>query len=374
MGRSGLAWDLFFMGSTDMDMANLLYPQQEAGAPEAPTAAPSQSQEPGFLDKLRSDPNMMKSMLMAGARLMQGVRPGENPMAAFGDAVMIGNATHEMLKENQRKAVLEEQEAQRRNALADAQIGQANANTDNLRQTTSQNAAKFPAEQQKLAEDVRRLRLAGDFEGARARIEAFKAEHQGEIFKSEQAVRQANINQSNAAAGASGAAAEASRANTRMNTIKADAASELYQQGQYGTVLYGTQKTGAGAAKDQLEGLKVTLKAAYPNASDQEVAQMALEVSSGKKGQQLETLKALIDYGDDAQRTWAQTQLYDMAKGKASQGPSPVSGTPKTPPPVGMAPGGVAPALPPLASRVVGQVYPTPKGPMKWTAAGWVQP
>ena len=31
-------------------------------------------------------------------------------------------------------------------------------------------------------------------------------------------------------------------------------------------------------------------------------------------------------------------------------------------------------ALPPLEKRVAGQVYPTPKGKMKWTGTGWVAP
>jgi hypothetical protein len=31
-------------------------------------------------------------------------------------------------------------------------------------------------------------------------------------------------------------------------------------------------------------------------------------------------------------------------------------------------------SMPPVSQRKAGQVYPTPKGKMKWTGTGWVQP
>jgi hypothetical protein len=40
------------------------------------------------------------------------------------------------------------------------------------------------------------------------------------------------------------------------------------------------------------------------------------------------------------------------------------TGAPATPPPP-------ASNVPPAAQRVVGQVYPTSKGPAKWTGQGW---
>jgi hypothetical protein len=31
-------------------------------------------------------------------------------------------------------------------------------------------------------------------------------------------------------------------------------------------------------------------------------------------------------------------------------------------------------SLPPVGERKSGQIYPTPRGPMKWTGTGWVTP
>ena len=343
-----------------MELGNLMYPQG-GDQPLAETPPP----EKGFTEKLRSDPAMLQSMMMAGARLMQGVRPGEAPMAAFGDALMIGNATHQMLSENQRKAELDAQEASRRNALSDANIGQAQASTAKTQQDTAQSAANFPETQKKLALEVKQLTAAGRRDEALAKINEFKSDpaRMAQAWNLDLEDKKANISQSQAAAGASGASAEAARANAELTRTRAGAAGKLMEEGQYGSVLHGSPKVGAGAAKDQLANLHVTLKAAYPEASEQEIAKMALDMSSSKKGETLESLKALLDYGTEEQRKYAQDRLYEQAAGGKSKPPAAAAAQPAG-----------AVTLPPLASRKVGAVYPTPKGQMKWTAEGWVQP
>lgn len=303
-----------------MDMGNLLYGSpdqaQSEGQATAPQAQPMvQSPEPGFMDKLRTDPKMLQSMLMMGTRLMAGPKPGQDPVGALGEAVMVGSATHNMLTENERANSLAQQEQDRRNQLADAQIGQVRTNTQRTQQEITQKGETFPEMKKKLALEVKQLTAAGRRDEALAKIQEFKA-NEGRLqqeFDLGVQKDQANISQSNASAGAAGASAEASRANSRLSNIKADAAGELYQEGQFNTVLHGAGKTGAGAAKDQLAGLKVTLKAAYPDSTDQEVARMALDINSGKKGGNIEVLKAILDYGTEDQKKGAQAKLAELA-------------------------------------------------------------
>lgn len=323
-----------------MALADLLYGQGEnqaqggipavpPGVMAAPQAAPPQQmqlpppvvqapapepQAPGILDKLRSDPGITQAMMMMGARLMQGPKQGQDEYGALGDAAMIGLTAHNMLKQNQIDNELAQQEQTRKNQLADAQIGQVQANTENIQLETAQKKESFPETQKRVAAEIKRLNTSGELDQAKLLREQYRSDPKrlAEEWDLDKSRTKAQITASNASAGASGAAAEASRANTELTKTKTKASQELLDEGDPNAVLHGV-RSGAGAAKDQLAGLKITLKQAWPEMTDADIAKKALEINSSKKGEDMETLKAMLEYGTKEQQVYAQEKLGEKA-------------------------------------------------------------
>ena len=377
-----------------MELANLLYGQGEqqpaqGGVPAVPAGvmaapavqAPIQTPEPSFMEKLRSDPAMMQSLLMMGARLMQTSGYSQDPMKDIGDAVMIGSATHNMMKENELANARADEEMRRRNALADAQIGQLQANTESTQLETSQKKQSFPETQKKAALEIKKLTA----EGKRAEAMALKEEYNSnparlaEAWNLDVAKDKAQINASNASAGASASSAEFNRERTKgakaensafdvLNNPLADdraveASARALNKGK-------TDKAGAKASADML---KQTIREAHPDWTEQQVAEEALARGGTSKTDPVTLARKVLETPEEYPpedvanaRTIVGQTLASTVNRKAGGKPTaPVAGP--------AAPSAKVTTLPPLNTRVIGQVYPTPMGQMKWTAAGWVK-
>lgn len=287
-----------------MELANLLYGQGEqqpaqGGVPAVPAGvmaapaiqAPIQAPEPTFTEKLRSDPAMMQSMLMMGARLMQTSGYSQDPMKDIGDAVMIGSATHNMMKENEYNNARADAEARRQNALTDAQIGQTQANTDRITQETAQSAETFPETKKKLALEMKKLVT----EGRRAEALALKDEFNSDPRRLAQAwdldvaKDRASISASGASAASSmsnvefnrertkGARLENSAFETLANPLADDRAVEAASRG------LNKGKTDKSTAKAGVNQTKELLKEAHPDWTDTEIAAEALAISGSSK-------------------------------------------------------------------------------------------
>lgn len=75
-------------------------------------------------------------------------------------------------------------------------------------------------------------------------------------------------------------------------------------------------------------------------------------------------------YEVQARALWQEVIRSERATAAARSGEVNLN-APYPVPPAGAPPAG---AVPPPAQRGIGEVYPTPKGPLKWTGQGWVQP
>lgn len=381
-----------------MELANLLYgsgEQQAAqgGVPAVPQGvmaapavqAPIQTPEPSFMEKLRSDPAMMQSMLMMGARLMQTSGYSQDPMKDIGDAVMIGSATHNMMKENEYANARADEEMRRRNALADAQIGQAQASTESMRQETAQKAEMFPETRKKVVQEIQNLIRIGKKEDALALQAAYKADpkRMAEAWDLDMAKERASIGASNASASASastvefnkertkGVKAENSAFETLTNPLADERAVEAASRGLNKGK---TDKTGAKAQQDAEEA---RIKRAHPDWTDQQVAEEALARGGTSKTDPVTLARKVLEMPEEftpedvenAKQIVGQT----LASTATRKGGKPAAAGAPAPAAPAAAPVGKVTTLPPLNTRVIGQVYPTPAGPMKWTAAGWVK-
>lgn len=279
-------------------------PEMQMPPPTMAQAAPQAPSEPDFFTKLRSDPAMSQAMMMAASRLMQGQRPGQSAAGMVGDALAIGATAHSMLQENARRAGLEERQVAR-------QERESTARVDSLETETAQKKALFPETQAKLAADVRRLRAAGDKEAAQALIAEYNSDPKRLAEKWNLDVKAANagIARDNAAAGASAA-------NAALTNEKGKAAKTLNEQNDPNAVLHGTH-TGKNAAKQKLDELSTYVKQAYPEMTEQQIAQHVLEMQSTKKGEGVEMLTKLMESEDAAVRKWATEKLATKAGYKA---------------------------------------------------------
>jgi hypothetical protein len=309
---------------------------------------------PDFFTKLRTDPAMTQAMLMMGARLMQGPRNGQDELGALGDAAMIGLTAHNFSKENERQAGIQNQELDLKKAESGAKVAASQANTAHTVQKTGQEKELFPEEQKKIAAEIKRLRSAGDKEGALALQAQWKADpkRMAEEWNADLGRTRAQTNASNASAANANASAS-------YQGARAAAAGELLASGEAAAVLHGT-RGGAGAAKEKLAEIKTYLKAAHPEMTDQQIAQEVIGMQTGKKGEGVEMLVKLQDSEDKNIRKWASQQLAAMA-GYKEGGVAPVQAG---------APAPARAALPPKEKLVTGQNYP---GYGTWSGTGFKQ-
>jgi len=201
-----------------MDYSSMLQAQEQApfqGVGAAPVAEqplpqsspPAEQQQPGFLEKLRTNPALSQAALMMGARMMMGPKPGQDALGVLGESMMIGNHTFTMGKQNE---VENEQAA----ARTGSEVKRNEAVTRRTELQTAQDEAAFPGLLEKTKAEIARLEAAGQYEKARAIGEIYdnQPERLATMFGLKVDAAKANIAQSRAAAGASGAAANNSNA------------------------------------------------------------------------------------------------------------------------------------------------------------------
>lgn len=166
-----------------------------AGPATAPTAQPTQQpiptidatsspeQQAGFMERMRTDPNLRQSILMTGLTMMQP-QHGESTMGLIGRSIMAGNATKQFLDQNVVDADIKAKEAE-------SVQGYRGAQTKEITQNTEQKREQFPLTYAKLEQEVSKLRTEGKIKEAEAKIKAFEsdeprmlAKHESELAKS----------------------------------------------------------------------------------------------------------------------------------------------------------------------------------------------
>lgn len=300
---------------------------------------PSQAGD-GFFDKLRTDPKMAQSMLMVGLRMMQGQRPGQDTMGMIGDAMIAGAAAHNMLKYNEGENARKDTELGLKVQESGARVAQANATTASTQQATQQSAAQFPNMQAKLAQEVKNLRTQGKTAEANSLIQEAKAGNIKTELDLENASRRANINQSNAAAGASAAQARYADQGTQGRILENEARLTLVDRNatpedqEGATRVLNNGKSDKTVVKSQQNALKELIKEANPDWTPAQVAQEALNMGQTAKTNYLNVAQKVIDNPDGysadvvaAAKQVVSGSLQDQAKrGQPGKGAAPAGG------------------------------------------------
>lgn len=300
---------------------------------------PSQAGD-GFFDKLRTDPKMAQSMLMVGLRMMQGQRPGQDTMGMIGDAMMAGAAAHNMLKYNEGENARKDTELGLKVQESGARVAQANATTAATQQATQQSAAQFPNMQAKLAQEVKNLRTQGKTAEANSLIQEAKAGNIKTELDLENASRRANINQSNAAAGASAAQARYADQGTQGRILENEARLTLVDRNatpedqEGATRVLNNGKSDKTVVRSQQNALKELIKEANPDWTPAQVAQEALNMGQTAKTNYLNVAQKVIDNPDGysadvvaAAKQVVSGSLQDQARrGQPGKGAAPAGG------------------------------------------------
>lgn len=300
---------------------------------------PSQAGD-GFFDKLRTDPKMAQSMLIVGLRMMQGQRPGQDTMGMIGDAMMAGAAAHNMLKYNEGENARKDTELGLKVQESGARVAQANATTADTRQRTQQSAELFPDMKAKLAQEVKNLRTQGKTAEANSLIQEAKAGNIKTELDLENASRRANINQSNAAAGASAAQARYANAGTQGRILENEARRTLSDRNatpedqEGATRVLNNGKSDKTVVRSQQNALKELIKEANPDWTPAQVAQEALNMGQTAKTNYLNVAQKVIDNPDGysadvvaAAKQVVSGSLQDQAKrGQPGKGAAPAGG------------------------------------------------
>ena len=300
---------------------------------------PSQAGD-GFFDKLRTDPKMAQSMLIVGLRMMQGQRPGQDTMGMIGDAMMAGAAAHNMLKYNEGENARKDTELGLKVQESGARVAQANATTADTLQRTQQSAELFPDMKAKLAQEVKNLRTQGKTAEANSLIQEAKAGNIKTELDLENASRRANINQSNAAAGASAAQARYANAGTQGRILENEARRTLSDRNatpedqEGATRVLNNGKSDKTVVRSQQNALKELIKEANPDWTPAQVAQEALNMGQTAKTNYLNVAQKVIDNPDGysadvvaAAKQVVSGSLQDQAKrGQPGKGAAPAGG------------------------------------------------
>lgn len=249
-------------------------PAPEAGAPDAGVPAPEvpmmppqepamvtqQPAQPGFMEKLRTDPALTQAMLLMGARLAQGRKPGQDDIGMLGDAAVLGMTAHNMIQHNVRQQGIQDQELAMKQGESTARIGQMEANTAEARQNTEQKAELFPDTKAKLAQEVKNLRTQGRIQEAQALIQEFNSDpgRLADKWKLDQSAAKAGIARDYSTAG-----------------LNADHAKLYREQAEHPEKFAG--KGGSSAQVLNREDLRKSFKVQYPTLSDAEIERMVTD-------------------------------------------------------------------------------------------------
>jgi hypothetical protein len=251
----------------------------------------------------------------------------------FGDAMMVGATAHNMIKEQERITARQKEQDAQKKLESDTHIAGMKADTEGKLQKTQQDAELFPQTKAKLELDLANAKTDGERKRAEAFIKAFEAnpENLAKKFKLDQDIGRANINQSNAAAGASGAAARASNANT--GNIEARTTGQLLENDAMAIIadpkstpaqIKAAKLTMRKGQEDPTTGTSATLvnliKQANPTWTEEQVAQKALDMTGTSKTNDIQAalkIKENSDAFDKATNTAADAVIAQYMQGKA---------------------------------------------------------
>lgn len=269
-----------------MDMNTILYGDKQEEQQVAPVqastpvpqttpgAAPQAPQEMGFFDKIRSDPAISQAMLLAASRVAQGQRPGQSAMGMFGDALTLGLTAHSMLKENERRAGLEE-----RKVASDEQYKAAH--TEGQQIANADARAMGPDKIKAMKLKIQALERTEDLEKARAPYERLKAQFLSTVAQDPsmdlEAVWRSELQ--------SPLLENLGKQKLRdAQTRQANAHAGLYEAQTENPEKFGRGgSTATGAMVQSRKQLLEMYKAANPTATDQELNQMVLDHEGKQK-------------------------------------------------------------------------------------------
>ena len=194
------------------------------------------------------------------------------------------------------------------------------------RQKREQEATLFPETQKQVAQEIRRARLQGDVAQADLLIKQWKSDpkRMAEDRELDNARTRAQTGQANAAAAASTASADNSKANAELTRAKTT------DPGKYQTNYGGT----AQAVQNRAD-VEKRIRAANPGIDDAEVNRRVLDYEKSAKVQDLQStfFKFASDNGFDmsqpgeADKAWAAFQNgLAVAQGRGASAPAPAAG------------------------------------------------
>lgn len=235
----------------------------------------------GFFDKLRTDPKLSQAMMMAGIRMMQGGKPGQNTMGILGDAMMAGAAAHNMLSHNERQQGIEEQKLAMQQAESTARVESTQANTDNTKQRTAFAAELQPMEVTKARELLAKLKTENRSAELRVLADAIRNDpvEVRRIMQEESAARRASAASGFASAANSGASAAGKKQEVEWAKTIADpkATAEQVAAAQRGLDA-GRIRTGVSSAAVQNRAdLLAYYRAIYPDMPEADLRKKVLE-------------------------------------------------------------------------------------------------
>ena len=311
-----------------MDFATLLGGANQATPSPSDAAPPQNAQAPeagGFFQKMQSDPALTQAMLMAGVRMMQGPRRGQDTVGMIGDAMAVGAATYGGQQAADQAFALKQQEEQRRNVESQSNIARNEESMATSRQKREQDATMFPETQKQVAAEIRAARLRGDVSEADLLIKQWKSDPKrlAEEYQLDNAKTRAQTSQANAAAGASAASARAS-----------DAHAGLYKAQTENPEKFRTSNLGTAQAVQNRADVEKRIRASNPGIDDAEVNRRVLDYEKSAKVQDLQStfFKFAADNGFDmsqpgeADRAIAAFQAGQAAIGRAQAPAAPAAG------------------------------------------------
>lgn len=342
----------------------------QAGAPATPQEhAERVAGWTGFLTNLQQNPQMQQVLMTVGGRLLQGRHQGQSTGGAIGEALQLGMLHKSMLDENQRAARLAERKMQMEEQQHAAQTAESQARTAESTTMLPTKAKKAQLEIQRLEAELPNAKTAAEVKGLQLKLEKQKADFQAALAADPNGTTMesawlAEAQKPTLDAEKEGAATAKLRADTGYT-----GAHQALAEAQTDAVKEGRGKGGGtGGSSAQVlnrKDLEARLKEADPElAQDSKKLNKAVldyERTQKKKDDQAGFMDYVAKGGVDISTPESLDKAlmaYEKLKTRFGDSSAPAAaGTPT--------------AAPPMAARVVGKVYQTPKGPMTWTGSGW---
>lgn len=154
----------------------------------AATSAEVEQRKAGWLaalERVTSDPNLMRAVGMFGANMVQPTAPGQTGLGKFGESYAVGRAAFDAGEYSKRQQEMQEREQTRREASTTSEIESRGATTEQTRARTPGVAAESALATGTLRDRVDAVKIATD----RAGLELDKATRDEDVAKVEREMR-----------------------------------------------------------------------------------------------------------------------------------------------------------------------------------------